>query len=59
MNDDPLEFTLLTLFFVALLFFIGAICEIVKPGSAVFHECTLILPPIATLVIGYYFGRDK
>lgn len=28
-------------------------------GDAIFEACKTILPPIATLVIGYYFGEKE
>jgi hypothetical protein len=44
---------------LALLFVLGATSILIWPNSPVFEACRTILPPIATLVIGYYFGRSK
>jgi len=54
---DLLIFAKSILIALALLFFIGAIIDIYHPNSIVFEACKTILPPIATLVIGYYFGK--
>lgn len=43
---------------LTILFTLGAIAAIIWPNSAVFEACRTILPPIATLVIGYYFGKS-
>lgn len=43
---------------IFLLFSIGMLTAIVWPNNPVFDTCKTILPPIATLVIGYYFGRN-
>lgn len=44
---------------LAILFTLGAISILIWPNSPVFEACRTILPPIATLVIGYYFGKSK
>jgi amino acid transporter len=28
-------------------------------GKAIFNSCVQVLPPIVTLVLGYYFGRSR
>jgi len=44
---------------VSLLLIMGAVCEIIHPQTDIFDACVTILPPIATLVIGYYFGKSS
>ncbi len=44
---------------LAILFVLGAASILVWPNSPVFEACRTILPPIATLVIGYYFGKSN
>ena len=56
---DLLKFAKLILGVLALLFFAGALSEIIRPNNHVFEACKTILPPIATLVIGYYFGKSS
>lgn len=56
---DLMKFAKAILLVLALLFALGAICEVFKPQSNIFEACKTILPPIATLVIGYYFGRSS
>ena len=54
---DLLHFAKGILFVLSLLFIASAIISAVWPNSTVFEACKTILPPIATLVIGYYFGK--
>lgn len=43
-----------------LLFLCGGIAEYFNPGDhIIFEACKTILPPIATLVIGYYFAKSS
>lgn len=42
---------------LAILFLLSAVSIVIWPSSPVFEASSTILPPIATLVIGYYFGR--
>jgi hypothetical protein len=56
---DMLKFAKSILMVLAILFALGAICDMFKPQSNIFEACKTILPPIATLVIGYYFGRSS
>lgn len=30
-----------------------------KPGKEIFDRCAQIIPPIVTLVVGYFFGRQE
>lgn len=56
---DMLKFAKAILAVLAVLFAGGAACELLKPQSNIFEACKTILPPIATLVIGYYFGKSS
>ena len=56
---DLLKFAKSILMILALLFAGGAICDVINPQSNVFEACKTILPSIATLVIGYYFGKSS
>jgi hypothetical protein len=47
---------------VALLLTLGCIAYLVNDGpraEKIFQACITTLPPIATLVIGYYFAQSK
>lgn len=54
-----LGFAKTILLFVFMAFVASAISELFFNGNAVYEACKVILPPIATLVIGYYFGSAK
>ena len=56
---DLLRFAKIILGVLALLFVFGSIIDLVQPNSHVFEACKTILPPISTLVIGYYFGKSS
>lgn len=55
---DILLLAKLILFVLAIIFVLGGIAEFLKPNSTIFEACKTILPPIATLVIGFYFGKN-
>lgn len=55
---DMLKFAKAILFILAILFTLGGFCEMIRPDASVFEACKTVLPPIATLVIGYYFGKS-
>ena len=55
---DKLKFAKQILVWIALLFILSFIMSALG-FSAIFELCKEILPPIATLVIGYYFGAVK
>ena len=44
---------------ISILFVLGALAQIFygEHGGAIFETCKTILPPLATLVIGYYFSE--
>jgi hypothetical protein len=45
---------------LGLLFLLGAVASLaVDNGDKIFEACKTLLPPIATLVIGYYFGEKS
>lgn len=54
-----LGFAKTILLFVFIAFVASAISELFFKGNAVYEACKITLPPIATLVIGYYFGSAK
>ena len=54
---DRLKFAKTILFFLMVMCVLGGITELVRPGNNVFEACRTILPSMATLVIGYYFGK--
>lgn len=56
---DLMKFAKLILGVIAGLFVLGSIAEFVTPDCKVFEACKTILPPIATLVIGFYFGKSN
>lgn len=47
------------LFGVLVLFLLGGVALLTNPttGETIFETCKAVLPPIATLVIGYYFSE--
>lgn len=55
---DLLRFAKIILLFIAVLFILASITEVIWPKNAIFETCKIILPSIATLVIGYYFGSS-
>lgn len=56
---DMLKFAKSILIVIAMLFFLGGVSELIKPKCGIFEACKTILPPIATLVIGFYFGKSN
>lgn len=44
---------------VGILFILGALAQLTyeQQGGPIFETCKTVLPPIATLVIGYYFSE--
>lgn len=56
---DLLSFAKSILIVIALLFLLGGVAELVRPQSGVFDTCKTVLPPVATLVIGFYFGKSS
>jgi len=57
-DKDLLIFAKWILFIVFALFILGCISELIWKGNMVFEICKTILPSFATLIIGYYFGKD-
>lgn len=56
---DLLFFAKVILLVLSILWILGGLSEIFRPGNNLFEACKITLPPIATLVIGYYFGKNK
>jgi len=54
-----LTFAKYILLAVSLMYSFSAVSELFFPGNSVFETCKITLPSVATLVIGYYFGRSK
>jgi len=44
---------------LAILFVIGMLVSILTHNNEIFDACKTVLPPIATLIIGYYFGEKS
>lgn len=42
---------------LAILFMIGMFMTVFTQNNEIFDACKTVLPPIATLIIGYYFGE--
>ncbi len=58
-DKDLFIFAELILLGIGILFFVGIMVEVFIHDSNVFKACNTILPPIATLVIGYYFAKTN
>lgn len=55
---DLLLFGKLILLGVSLIFCLGMLCDMINQNVQIFEACKTILPPIATLIIGYYFAKS-
>jgi len=58
-EQDLLRFAKLILIVIASIFIFSMILTISLHDKAVFDACKTILPPIATSVIGFYFGKSS
>jgi hypothetical protein len=56
---DLMGFAKLILGAMTILFILAGISELIRPNCGIFESCKTILPPIATLVIGFYFGKSN
>jgi hypothetical protein len=56
---DLLRFAKLILAAIAGLFILGMFCQLITQDKIIFESCKMILPPVATLVIGFYFGKSN
>lgn len=56
---ERLKFAGRVLLGIGILFATAMYAEIILDDVEVFEACKTILPPIATLIIGYYFGESK
>lgn len=54
-----LTFAKLILFGLAILFLVGMLISTFTHNNEIFDSCKTVLPPIATLIIGYYFGEKS
>ena len=54
-----LSFAKSILFGLAILFVLGMIISTFTHNNEIFDACKTVLPPIATLIIGYYFGEKS
>jgi hypothetical protein len=41
------------------LFVLGMLCRLINHDAIIFEACKTILPPVATMVIGFYFGKSN
>lgn len=44
---------------LAILFIVGMLISVITNNPEIFNACKTILPPRATLIIGYYFGEKS
>lgn len=56
---DLLKFAKHILCVIVIIFILSCISELFVPGNEVFKICKEILPPFATLIVGFYFGKNK
>lgn len=56
---DKLKFAREILFALGFLFLAGMTAKVFYEDTEVFDACKTVLPPIVTLIIGYYFGESK
>ena len=60
-EGDRLDFAKWLLFGIGVLLVLGGVAAVANDakGQKIFDACTTILPPVATLVIGYFFSQRK
>lgn len=56
---DLLQFARQILISISIIFIISWFADLFIPSRGIFDCCKTILPSIATLVIGYYFGKNN
>ncbi len=56
--QDLLKFAKMILSTIAIIFIMAMFFKLFSKDLVVFEACKTILPPIATLVIGFYFGKS-
>jgi hypothetical protein len=56
---DLLKLAQCILLTISILFIIGIVSEYLMPNHGIFDACKTIFPPIATSVIGFYFGKSN
>lgn len=57
--QDLLKFAKMILSTIAIIFILAMFFKLFSKDYLVFESCKTILPPIATLVIGFYFGKSS
>jgi hypothetical protein len=59
LEGEKLKFAKILLFGVSIIFVFGAVVQLFMPdqGGPIFESCKTLLPPLATLIIGYYFSE--
>lgn len=58
-SKDLLKFAKSILMIIAIIFILSCISELIIPYNEVFEICKNVLPSFATLIIGFYFGKNK
>jgi hypothetical protein len=60
-DEKKMEFALWVLLGVFLLFVLSATASVFSPqsGDKIFETSKTVLPPIVTLVLGYFFSRNN
>lgn len=56
---DILRFAKAILFTISFMAILGGISELVRPANNIFASFCEILPPMATMVMGFYFGKSN
>ena len=59
MEGEKLKLAKIVLLGLAIIFVLSGFAHIVTPtrGGVIFETCKSLLPPIATLILGYYFAE--
>ena len=56
---DLFRFAKAILLGISIMFILGMICKLIQQDTDIFESMKNILPSVATMVIGFYFGRTK
>jgi ATP-dependent protease HslVU (ClpYQ) peptidase subunit len=56
---DLLRFAQGILIVISFIFILSGISEIFSPNNNIFEICKTILPQLAMLIMGFYFGKTK
>ena len=59
MEGEKLKLAKITLLGLAIIFVLSGFAHIITPtrGGIIFETCKSLFPPIATLILGYYFAE--